>query len=125
MNEYDEKEIQEKATKIAFEIAKEFNLELKEVKWIVHDFFYGQADRKEKTISVKVRYWDGELVPEMEVWRTIAHEMAHLRYAGHKEDFWQFQKEIAEWMSNKLGIRVKPEIAIFDVRNRGKQGVIS
>lgn len=124
MNDYDVNEKKKEVEKIAFEMAREFNLNLTKLEWLRTDFLYGMAYRDGK-IVIKIQFTDGELVPETELWRTVAHELAHLRYMNHNEEFWRFNKEILAVISEKIGIKVPPEVALFNVRERGSEGVIA
>lgn len=50
--------------------------------------------------TVDGEWCDAPLSPP-EVWDTVAHELAHLRYMDHGEEFWKFQVELKQAVSNK------------------------
>jgi hypothetical protein len=68
-------------------------------------------------IQLKIEYWDGELVPEMEVWRSLAHEMAHLKHFNHGDEFWKFNKVLAIRIGELVGKKIRPEIAFTNKGN--------
>lgn len=112
MNQYSVKEMEERIIQVASEIAKEFNLPLKSIEFIRSENTYGQCSR-DGCLKFKIQWPDGELVPVMEVWRTVAHELAHLTHFNHDEGFWVLNKRYVEWISRRLGIKIRPEIAIM------------
>ena len=112
MNNYDADELKQKVRRIADELAFEHQLNLGTIEWIKNDSFYGQCSIS-GNLKIKVEFFDGELVPEMEVWRTLAHELAHLKHFNHNREFWEFNKILAEEISVKLGRKIRPEVAFF------------
>lgn len=44
-----------------------------------------------------------------EVGRTIAHELAHLRYMNHNFEFWKYASILCKRLSELLGTRIPPE----------------
>lgn len=116
MNDYSVIEIQEKVIGVADTLKKEFNLPLNGITFIRCDSVYGRCSN-DGTIQLKIEYFDGELVPLMEVWRTLAHEMAHLKHFNHGDDFWRFNKELVLRISEIIGKRIRPEVAILSNRS--------
>lgn len=107
----------EQVRKVASQINSEFSLGLKEIKFIKSDSMYGQCSH-DGTVTIKIEHTDGELIPDMEVWRTVSHEMAHLRHFNHEADFWVFNREVLARVSEIVGRKIRPEIAFT------KRGVV-
>lgn len=123
MNSYSVKDMESRVRLISDQVAKEFRLPLKSIEFIKHESLYGSCG-SDGTLRIKLQWPDGELVPVMEVWRTVAHELAHLVERNHLEGFWQLNKKILERISKLVGFRVRPEIAIFR-RDLGDYKVIN
>lgn len=121
MNQYDVEIIKTHVNKVAIDLAQKYELPLRSITFIKGDAVYGMCS-KEGRLSIKLEYFDGELVPEMEVWRTLAHEMAHLRHFHHHHEFWLFNKELIQEISILIGKKIRPEVAFF---LREGKGVVS
>lgn len=112
-NEYDKDELIKRGTKVAFKIAQEYNLPLKEVQF-VRAGLYGLCNPREGVIKIMINWADDdEPINEMEFWRTIGHELAHFRYPNHEIDFWKFAKELTLRIGQEIGRKVRPEVAFF------------
>ena len=116
MNDYSVIEIQCKILEVAEQIKREFNLPLTRITFIRCDSKYGSCS-PDGQIKLKLEYFDGELVPLMEVWRTLGHEMAHLRHMNHNDEFWKFNKVLVLRISEIIGKRIRPEVAILSNRS--------
>jgi len=117
MNNYSPLEKMEQIREIASQIDSHFRLELRGIKFVVGDSFYGKCSR-DGILTLKIEYSDGELIPDIEVWRTLAHEMAHLRHFNHDTDFWYFNREVLNKISEIVGRKISPEVAFT------KRGVV-
>lgn len=137
MNKFDRNEWEKRISKMAFEISDKFNLGLKEIEFPAIMWEMGLAQVQDKRIKIKLEYYDSddfdgtanslkfEPVVPMEIYRTLAHELAHLKFPSHNEEFWRFNRDLALYIADTYKVRVKPEIALFDVARKGKDGVIS
>jgi predicted metal-dependent hydrolase len=110
MNNYDVNELQKKILNVALQVAAEFALPLRSIEFIKSENLYGQCSA-EGYLRIKCEWPDGELVPEMEVWRTLGHELAHLKHFNHGDDFWEFNKVLVNRISELIQKRIRPEIA--------------
>lgn len=110
MNKYNPLGKMEQIREVASQINSEFSLNLRGIQFIKSDSMYGKCS-SDGMITIKIEHLDGELIPDMEVWRTLAHEMAHLRHFNHDADFWFFNREVLDKVSEILGKKIRPEIA--------------
>ena len=111
MNNYDANEMEKKVLKIAFQVSDDLALGLRTIEFVRGDAFYGMCSPGSRSIKMKLIYSDGELIPEMEVWRTLAHELAHLKHPNHSHPFWVSNKEILAVVSELIGKKIRPEVA--------------
>ena len=118
MNNYSVNEMQKRVLDTAFQVSDDYYLRLRTIDFIKGDSIYGSCNPSYRSIKIKLEYSDGELVPEMEVWRTLAHELAHLIYPNHGAEFWELNKQLVEHISKLLNKKIRPEIAFT------KKGVV-
>lgn len=113
MSNYNVNEISAKVIQMADELAKDFNLPLRHIEFVKSDTFHGRCFR-DGTIEIKLFYGDGELASLMDIWKTLCHEMAHLKYFNHNHEFWVLNRDITNKLSEKLGKKIRPELAFTE-----------
>jgi predicted metal-dependent hydrolase len=111
MNTYDPLELKKRIVSIAIDIALEFKLPLRSLEFIKVEHEYGKCSAQ-GDLKIKIEWPDGELVPEMEVWRTLGHELAHLKHFNHGDDFWEFNRTLVNRISEMIQKKIRPEIAV-------------
>jgi len=113
MNEYSVNELERKVIEVALTLTTNLSLPLNEVRFTTDENLYGRCT-SDGTIYVKVQFKDGERVPEMEVWRTLAHELAHLIHFNHDEDFWELNRVLVNTISGLINRKIRPEVAFLN-----------
>jgi predicted metal-dependent hydrolase len=115
MNQYNPVDTQKKIREVADVLSAEYKLNLKRIDFIVNERLYGQCS-PDGYLKIKLQYPDGELIPLMEAWRTLAHEMAHLKHGNHGDEFWMFNRDLCLRISELIGKKIRPEIAFLSNR---------
>jgi len=89
-------------------VAKEYHLPLKSVSPMPRPELGNNFGHCDPTGDIQIVLrsmtngkWDDEPFHEDEVWDTAAHELAHLRYSGHGDDFCDFRIELKQAMENR------------------------
>lgn len=122
MNNYSEKDMEMRVRLLAEEMARKFHLPIKSIEFIRSENTYGSCSR-DGHLKIKIVYPDGEIMPAMEVFRTLAHELAHLIHFNHGDKFWELNRDFCLEIGKLLGVKIRPEIAILK-RDLGDYKVI-
>lgn len=106
------KELFNELSRLGFEIAKEENLQLKEIKQNPKGNVRGRCSTDG---IIWLRLHNSPVMTNRMKWqengRTLCHELAHLRHMNHDKEFWSYASELCNKLSQKVNITIPPERA--------------
>lgn len=100
------KEIEE----VISEIEERARITVREIKYFKDEHLYGLCT-SDGIISLKLQYHDGERVPELRVWQTVAHELTHRLTMNHSVTFWYNNRRMVTLLNEITGMNIKPILA--------------